>query len=67
MDRLSATVTFFNGEMNRYRAGKDAFLMRIEQEAAAALEAAGGIGPFVFEHKMADGNVSPHQIIAREQ
>ena len=66
-DRLECEIAFYSAEINLYRAGPEAYLAMLALTASNKLEAAGGIGPFEFSCRGADGNVSPYLFQAVEQ
>lgn len=64
--RLTVDITFYTGEIELYVAGREAFLTVIAKEAEFRLGGAGGIGPYEYSCRPADGNVSPFVFTASE-
>ena len=65
-DRLEFEIAFYGAEIDLFRAGREAYLAMLALTATNKLEAAGGIGPFEFSCRGADGNVSPYVFKATE-
>lgn len=65
-EKLQAQIRFYQAEMNLFRAGTENYLVMLATKASNDLDAIGGIRPYEFLCRPADGNVVPHTFIGRE-
>lgn len=65
-DRLKVELPLYDAQIFLHREGVDKLLAVFAGHAAHDLDLAGGIRPYVFSMRPADGNVLPHKFIAEE-